>query len=94
VAALAYVLLPVSGAFAFTLARSERVRFHGLQAIVYGVVWPALLYLGSLLSGGITVVVAAVGGLVWLVLVVTAAVGVDLRLPGLQRLFDASRDED
>jgi uncharacterized membrane protein len=90
VAALAYILLPVSGAFAFFVAQSRRVRFHGLQAIAYGVVWPLLLYLSSALSSTATIVVAAVGALGWVALMALTAIGTDPKVPGVERLFELS----
>jgi uncharacterized membrane protein len=94
VAALAYILLPVSGAFAFFLARSRRVRFHGLQAIVYGVTWPALLYAASALSSAATVVVAIAGAVGWAFMILLTALGANPKLPGLERLFALSDGED
>jgi uncharacterized membrane protein len=80
-AALAYVLLPISGLIAFLRGSTARTRFHGLQAIVVGAVWPVLLYAATWTTPVVTQVVAAVGGLVWVTLVVTAALGRDLHLP-------------
>jgi hypothetical protein len=80
-AALAYVLLPVSGLIAFFWG-GDRGRLHGFQAIVLGVVWPLLLMGGSLISPGFTQVVFIAGAAVWLALIVTTAFGRDPRLPG------------
>jgi uncharacterized membrane protein len=88
VAALAYVLLPISGAIAFFVSESTRVRFHGFQAILYGVAWPALLYLASALSSGPTVVVALGGALGWAALIALTALGADPSIPGVRRLFE------
>ena len=38
---LAYVLLPLSGMLAYFNGTSVRMRFHGLQAIALGALWPA-----------------------------------------------------
>ncbi len=82
-AALAYVLLPVSGLVAFLRGRSARVRLHGLQAVLLGALWPACLYLGSAITPGVTQAVFAVGALVWVAVIGAAAFGVDLWLPGV-----------
>ena len=92
-AALAYLLLPITGLLAFSLGSQERTRFHGLQAIAVGVVWPVGLYLASAISAAATRVVFLFGGIVWLGLVVATAVGRDPRLPGLGSLFDATAAE-
>ena len=80
-AALAYVALPVSGLIAYLLGSDQRVRFHGLQAIVIGLVWPAALYGASALSATATQVVFAAGSAVWLSFVLLTALGRDPRLP-------------
>jgi uncharacterized membrane protein len=87
-AALAYVLLPVSGLIAYALGTSPRTRRHGLQAIVFGAVWPAALYAGSWISEWATRVVFVVGALIWVVLMILAAAGRDPRLPGLGVLLE------
>ena len=86
--ALAYLLLPVTGIFAFLRGASPRVRAHGLQAVIYGALWPAALYLASEISATATLVVALAGGAVWLGLLGTAALGRDLWLPGLGRFLE------
>lgn len=85
VAALAYVLLPVTGLIAFLTASDARVRFHGLQAIVVGLVWALLLYAGSAVSEAITRAAFAVGFLVWLGFLAATAAGKDPRLPVIGR---------
>lgn len=79
--ALAYLLLPVSGLMAYLLGSDERVRFHGLQAIALGLVWPVALYAASALSATATSVVFAAGLVVWLSFLVLTAIGRDPRLP-------------
>ena len=95
VAALAYLFLPLSGTVAFVLARSPRIRFHGAQAIVVGVVWPLALLAASALSASATRVVWGVGALVWLALLTGTALGRDPALPGLRGALGglAARDE-
>jgi uncharacterized membrane protein len=84
-AALAYALLPLSGLIAYSMGTSERVRFHGLQAIVVGLAWPLLLYAASALAPIATQIVFALGCLVWLWLFVASAIGRDPALPFLGR---------
>ena len=86
-AAFAYVLLPVSGLFAYLGGRDARTRFHGLQAIALGLLWPVALYLGAAVSRSVTAAVAALGALVWLVLFLGAAIGRDPRIPLLGRFL-------
>lgn len=83
VAALSYLLLPISGLIAFLTAADARVRFHGSQAIALGLVWPLALYAASLVSVTLTQVVFALGVLVWATFAVAALVGRDPVLPGL-----------
>jgi uncharacterized membrane protein len=87
-AALAYVLLPVSGLIAYALGTSPRMRKHGLQAIVLGAMWPAALFVASWISEWTTRVVFVLGALTWIVAMVVAAAGRDLRLPGLGVLLE------
>lgn len=91
-AALAYLLLPLTGLCAFVLSHRSRVRLHGLQAIVIGTAWVVLLYAAAALSDAATVAVAVLGVLVWLGFLVATALGFDPRLPGSQRLVDALVD--
>jgi uncharacterized membrane protein len=77
-AALAYVLLPVSGLLAYFNGASPRMRFHGLQAILLGLLWPAALYGGSAVSPIATRAVAAGGWVLWIGLMTTAALGKDV----------------
>ncbi|MEA2446774.1 MAG: hypothetical protein QOK47_411, partial [Actinomycetota bacterium] len=43
-AALAYLLPPVTGLIAFLFAIDPRLRFHGLQSVALGAVWPVAIY--------------------------------------------------
>lgn len=81
VAAVAYILLPVSGLAAFLLGSEQRMRFHGLQAIVLGLVWAIVLYAASALSTTATRVTFVVGAGVWVLFMVLAALGSNPRLP-------------
>lgn len=86
-AALAYLFLPVSGALAFLLARSTRVRAHGLQAIVIGTLWALLLYGASAIAAALTWMVAVVGLIAWLGFALLTATGRDPKLPFLGEWF-------
>jgi uncharacterized membrane protein len=84
-AALAYVLLPVTGLLAYLKGSHERVRWHGLQAIALGVVWPAALYVGAWISPGVTQAVFVVGAVIWLGLIAATALNKDVPLPLIGR---------
>lgn len=93
-AALAYVLLPASGLAAYLLGRDRRIRFHGLQAIAFGLVWGGALYIASALSPTATRVTFAIGGAVWLVFMLLAALGRDPRLPLAGRRLELAAEGD
>lgn len=80
-AALAYLLLPVTGLVAYLMGRSARTRWHGLQAVALGLVWPAALYACTYLTPGATQLCALVGALVWVGFLGATAVGLDPRIP-------------
>jgi uncharacterized membrane protein len=81
VAALAYVLLPVTGLVAYLKGSSQRARFHGLQAIAIGLLWPVALYACTYAGPGATQAAFALGGIAWLAWLVLAAFGLNPRLP-------------
>lgn len=85
--ALAYLLMPVTGTIAYFSGRTPRTRFHGLQAVVVGVLWPAALYAGSAISPEATRIAFAAGAVVWLVLLLGTAVGRDPTLPVVGRVL-------
>ncbi len=87
-AALAYVVLPVTGLIAFLAGRDTRTRFHGLQAITIGLAWPVALYASSVGPPVAVQVTFVVGALVWFLFLLTALVGKDLRLPGVGRYLE------
>ncbi len=93
-AALAYILLPVSGLIAYFTGPTARIRFHGLQAVFLGAAWPVALYAGSAVSARVTQITWALGALLWVVLMGAAAFGKDVRVPlvgpTLQRVAAAS----
>lgn len=82
-AALAYLLLPVSGLFAYLKGSTQRMRFHGLQAIALGLLWPVALYACTYAGPGATQVAWAAGALVWIALLVATAAGANPRAPAL-----------
>ena len=92
-AALAYLLLPVSGLAAYLLSERPRVRTHGLQAIALGLVWPAAAYAASAISPVATRVVFAAGAVTWIVFLVGAGLGKDPRLPVVGRLLERAAAE-
>jgi len=90
--ALAYLLPPVTGLVAYLLGSSARARRHGLQSVVFGVLWPAALLVASALDSGLALPLFGAGVVVWLVLLVATAAGADLHLPGTAGLLErASR---
>ncbi|MDQ3619389.1 MAG: hypothetical protein M3391_04580 [Actinomycetota bacterium] len=80
--ALAYLVPPVTGLFAYLKGRSPRMRLHGLQSVCLGVLWPAALYAGSWISPSGTRIAFAVCALLWIGLIVATALGFDAMLPG------------
>ena len=92
-AALAYVLPPLSGLVAFLRSGRTRIRFHGLQSVAFGFAWPACLYGGALIGPGATQTVFVTGGLLWLFFLIASALGRDPRLPVLGRLMQRAADE-
>ena len=80
-AGLAYLLLPVTGALAYFNGRKARTRFHGLQAVLLGILWPATLYAGSAVSPDATFIVAVAGAVIWIAFMLIALLGKDPRLP-------------
>ena len=89
-AALAYLFPPLTGLLAYSLGRDQRVRFHGLQAVVFGFVWPAAIYIGSLAGPSGTRAAFGLGALIWIAFFGMTALGRDPRLPGGRRLRSLS----
>ena len=93
-AGLAYLLLPVTGLLAYFSGRTPRLRWHGLQAIVLGALWPALLYLAAAVAESLVFPVALGGGAVWLLFLAGASIGHDPSLPWLgPKLKELATDE-
>ena len=86
-AALAYLLPPISGLVAYFAASSERVRLHGFQSVLFGVLWPAALYGGSAISAGATQAVFFAGLALWLALFALTLFGLNPRVPGTGALL-------
>ncbi len=93
-AALSYLLLPITGLLSLTLGSEARTRFHGLQAIVFGLVWAVALYGGAEATPAVTKAVFAVGATVWLGLLVTTALGRDPTLPGIGPVLQRAAQDD
>jgi uncharacterized membrane protein len=93
VAALAYLLLPLSGLLAYLLADDSRLRVHGLQAITVGTLWPVAIYGASAVSPTATRIAFAVGVVTWIVLLVGAALGRNPRLPLIGRFLERAAAE-
>jgi uncharacterized membrane protein len=94
VAALAYVLLPVSGLVAYLRGRSARTRFHGLQAVTLGLVWPLALYACTYLTPGATQLCWALGAVVWLVFLGATAFGANPRFPVVGKAIERVAQTD
>lgn len=93
-AALAYLVLPLTGMLAYFSGGSPRVRWHGLQAIVIGALWPALLYLAAATNESLVLPIALAGAAVWLLFLLGAAIGKDPSIPWLGRkLRELATDE-
>jgi uncharacterized membrane protein len=86
-AALAYLLPPVTGLIAFLFAIDPRLRFHGLQSVALGAVWPVAIYAGSFVAPILTRIAFFGGAGVWLILLLSTAVGRDLAVPGIAGRF-------
>jgi uncharacterized membrane protein len=80
--ALAYLIPPLSGLIAYLTAADARTRFHGLQSIVLGAVWPLLIYVGAIISPLLTRAFFVAGALVWLALLSSTVLGLDVEIPG------------
>ena len=94
-ATLAYVGLPLTGLIAYLTGRDRRSRWHGLQAITIGLVWPVALYAASIGPAVAVQVTFVIGALVWLVFLVATMIGRDPRLPGIGHYLEmlaVSRD--
>ena len=93
-AGVAYLFLPVSGLIAYFNGTTARTRFHGLQAILVGCLWPLSLILCSKVSPGATQAAFVVGAALWLALMIPTFFGFDPRLPGLGRLLRNAAEDD
>ncbi len=90
-AGLAYLLLPVTGLLAYFGGRG-RTRLHGGQAVVLGVLWPAVLYACSAWTPSATQVAFVAGTVLWLGFLIAAAAGRDPKLPWVWRWLSRSTD--
>lgn len=88
-AALAYLLLPVSGLVAYLTGGDRRTRAHGLQAISIGLLWPVCLYVSALGPAVAVQVVFVIFTLVWLAFLLLTLFGRDPQLPIVGRKLAA-----
>ena len=91
--ALAYLFPPITGLIAYLRGETPRARFHGLQSVLLGVLWPAALYVCSWISPAATRIAFAVAAALWLVALVGTAVGRNPGVPGLRSRLAALADE-
>ena len=87
-ATLAYLLPPLTGLFAYLRGVDERARRHGLQSILLGALWPALLFVAASISPGVAQVVWALGALAWFAALVGTLLGRDPTVPLLEPLLE------
>ncbi|MFN2388721.1 MAG: hypothetical protein ABR575_03825 [Actinomycetota bacterium] len=85
--ALAYLLPPLSGAVAYFAGPDPVMRFHGLQSVVLGTLWPVLLYLAAAVGPGATQLAFVAGAGAWLVLASAAARRKEIGPPGVTALL-------
>jgi uncharacterized membrane protein len=81
---LSYVATWITGLIFFLIDRRPEVRFHAMQAIVFGVVWLAFWLLWRVTSGGLWVLLSLVQLaflIAWIVLLVQAFQGRHFKLP-------------
>ena len=84
-AALAYLLLPMTGLLVYVTTRDRRTRWHALQAVVLGIAFPVALYLASLGPPALVQGVFVVGTVTWIGFFVATLIGRDPKIPGLGR---------
>lgn len=89
--ALAYLVPPVTGFWAFVRGADVRTKAHGFQSIVLGTLWPLGLYLGSWITPGATQAVFVVFVALWLALMLSTASGRGPVSPGLVRRLEEAR---
>ena len=82
--ALAYLLPPITGLVAYLKGATPRARFHGLQSVLLGVLWPAALYVCSWVSPSATRIAFVVAAALWLVALLGTALGRNPGVPGLR----------
>lgn len=87
-AGLAYLVLPVTGLIAYLMGAESRTRFHGLQAIALGLLWPVALYVAVLGPPVVVQVTFLAGVLVWLAFLFATLAGRNPRIPGTYRAFE------
>jgi uncharacterized membrane protein len=86
-AALAYLFPPLTGLVAFFGASTSRTRFHGLQSVMFGLLWPVSLLLCSEWSAGATQVAFFAGLALWVLMIAATALGREPRFPIMGRVL-------
>ncbi|MQB00485.1 MAG: hypothetical protein GEU78_09380 [Actinobacteria bacterium] len=89
-AALAYLVPPLTGLWAFTCGTDARAKAHGFQSIVLGTLWPVGLYVGSWITPGATQAIGVLFAVAWLTLILSAALGSGLVATGLVRRIEGT----
>ncbi|HVL64077.1 MAG TPA: hypothetical protein VM573_02780 [Actinomycetota bacterium] len=79
--AAAYLLPPISGLIVYLRGRDAAARFHGLQSVALGVLWPAGMWLGSFVAPLATLVLFVTGLVAWLAMLIGALFRRDVALP-------------
>jgi uncharacterized membrane protein len=92
-AALAYLLPPLTGLVAYFGSSSARIRWHGLQSILLGLLWPVGLFVGGLATPGVTRAAGGLGAAAWLTFLIGAATGRDPRWPLVGRWLAAAAQQ-
>jgi uncharacterized membrane protein len=93
-AGTAYLLLPITGLIAYFSGRDARVRFHGLQAVAIGLVWPLAMIACSKVTPGATQIAFAAGAVVWLAFLVFTLLGFDPKIPLVGGLLKRAAADD
>jgi uncharacterized membrane protein len=82
-AALAYLIPPLTGLWVFLRGDDVPTRAHGFQSIVLGFLWPLALYAGSWITPGATQLVMLFFGIAWLALLLSAGLGRGVLVPAV-----------
>jgi hypothetical protein len=89
-AALAYLVPPLTGLWAFARGADVRTKAHGFQSIVLGALWPIGLYVGSWITPGATQAIFVIFAAAWLALMLSAALGRGVVAGGVARRIEGA----